>query len=204
MKRFEIAGLIAGLMLAAGGAGCRALPSSYAMMVVGDIVSDIDVKDRQAELMGKTATVADAMFGKPSAILVDPRRDRRLIVYPVKGDLLGKKRFVVELVEDRIVALSKTTENIDGAEDIIKAAALRDKLLKRTPSECRRAGDFDRPVLVLRDQNTWNLVHVYDVRNITNLRGARYCVLKFDADNRCQEVKLVGVAASTKDDPAGG
>jgi len=198
-----MASLIAGMMLAAGSAGCRALPTSYAMMVVGDIVSDVDVKDRQAELMGKTATAADAMFGKPRAILVDPRRDRRLIVYPVKGDLLGQKRYVVELVEDRIVALSKTTENIDGAEDIIKAAALRDKLLKRTPSECRRAGDFDRPALVLRDQNTWNLVHVYDVRNITNLRGARYCVLKFDADNRCQEVKLVGVAASTKDDPAG-
>ncbi len=204
MKNFGIASLSGVLMLVATGAGCRALPVSYAMMVVGDVVSDIDVKDRQEKLVGKTATAADAMFGKPRAILVDPRRDRRLIVYPVKGDLLGQKRFVVELVEDRIVALSKTSENIDGAEDIIKAAALRDKLLKRTPSECQEAGDFGRPALVLRDQNTWNLVHVYDVRNVTNLRGARYCVLKFDTDNRCQEVKLVGVAASTKDDPVGG
>ena len=110
----------------------------------------------------------------------------------------------MELVQDRIVALSKTSENIDGAEDIIKAVALRDKLLNQAPSECQSAGDFGKPALVLRDQATWNLVHVYDVRNITNLRGARYCVLKFDADNRCQEVKLVGVAASTKDDPAGG
>ena len=204
MKSFGIASLSAGLMLAATGTGCRALPSSYALMVVGDVVSDVDVKDRQEDLVGKTATAADDMFGQRLATLVDPRRDRRLIVYPVKGDLLGQQRFVVELVEDRIVALSKAAENIDGAEDMIKAAALRDKLLERTPSECRSAGDFGRPALVLRDQNTWNLVHVYDVRNVTNLRGARYCVLKFDTDNRCQDVKLVGVAASTKDDPVGG
>ncbi len=204
MKSFRTASLSAVLMLAAASAGCRALPASYAIMVVGDVVSDIDVKNRQEDLVGKTATAADGMFGQRLSTLVDPRRDRRLIVYSVKGDLLGQKRFVVELVEDRIVALSKTSENIDGAEDIIKAAALRDKLLKRTPSECQRAGDFGRPAVVLRDQNTWNLVHVYDVRNITNLRGARYCVLKFDADNRCQDVKLVGVAASTKDDPVGG
>ncbi len=204
MKSFGIASLSAVLMLAATSSGCRALPASYAIMVVGDVVSDIDVKNRQEDLVGKTATAADGMFGQRLATLVDPRRDRRLIVYPVKGDLLGQKRFVVELVEDRIVALSKTSENIDGAEDMIKAAALRDKLLKRSPSECQSAGDFGRPALVLRDQKTWNLVHVYDVRNVTNLRGARYCVLKFDADNRCQDVKLVGVAASTKDDPAGG
>ncbi len=204
MKSVGIAGLSVGLMLAATGAGCRALPASYAMMVVGDVVSDIDVKNRQEELVGKTATAADAMFGKPRATLVDPRRDRRLLVYPVKGDLLDSSRYVVELTGDQIVALSKTTENIDGAEDLIKAAALRDKLLERTPSECQRAGDFGRPALVLRDQSTWNLVHVYDVRNVTNLRGARYCVLQFDADNRCQDVKLVGVAASTKDDPVGG
>ena len=77
MKRLGIASVSAGLMLAATGAGCRALPSSYAMMVVGDVVSDIDVKNRQEELVGKTATAADAMFGKPRAILVDPQRDRR-------------------------------------------------------------------------------------------------------------------------------
>ncbi len=163
MKSFGIASLSAVLMLAATGAGCRALPASYAIMVVGDVVSDIDIKNRQEDLVGKSATAADGMFGQRLATLVDPRRDRRLIVYPVKGDLLGQKRFVVELVEDRIVALSKTTQNIDGAEDVIKAAALRDKLIKRTPSECQRAGDLGRPVLVLRDQNTWNLVHVYEV-----------------------------------------
>ena len=85
MKNFGIASLSAVLMLAATGAGCRALPVSYAMMVVGDAVSDIDVKNRQEDLVGKTATAADGMFGQRLATLVDPRRDRRLIVYPVKG-----------------------------------------------------------------------------------------------------------------------
>ena len=72
MKSFGIASLSAVLMLVATGAGCRALPVSYAMMVVGDAVSDIDVKNRQEDLVGKTAAAADGMFGQRLATLVDP------------------------------------------------------------------------------------------------------------------------------------
>jgi hypothetical protein len=44
-------------------------------------------------------------------------------------------------------------------------------------------------------------VFVYDVRNFTNLRGARYCLLRFDSSDKCCDVKLVGVSASTKEEP---
>jgi hypothetical protein len=45
-----------------------------------------------------------------------------------------------------------------------------------------------------------NLIRVYDVKGITDLLGAKYCVLRFDASDRCQDIRLVGIPASTKED----
>ena len=41
-----------------------------------------------------------------------------------------------------------------------------------------------------------NLVRVYDIRGATDLLGAYYCVLSFDGQDRCTEIRLVGVPAS--------
>ncbi len=116
--------------------GCRAHPGSLAMMLVGDLVNDADVKQRSEALMGRNITAADSLFG------------------------------------DRLETL----------------AACRAKL--------------GRPVLVMRNLVNGTLVRVYDVRNKTNLRGGRYCVLRFDSGDRCRKINLVGVSASTKSDPA--
>ncbi len=56
-------------------------------------------------------------------------------------------------------------------------------------------------MLVMRNLVNGTLVRVYDVRNVTNLRGGRYCVLRFDSSDRCRKINLVGVSASTKSDP---
>ena len=43
--------------------GCRANPANLAMMVVGDAISDSDVKGRESRLIGQRLTAADSMFG---------------------------------------------------------------------------------------------------------------------------------------------
>ena len=193
------------VMLATFVCGCRAHPVSLAMMLVGDAVSDADVKQREPKLMGQGLGAADAMFGPRTETLVDTRdSNRAMLVYPVQGDLLSRLRYVVEASDGRIVALSKSQQNIDGAEDAIKTVGLKDKLIGKTPEACQREAEFGSPLLTLRSQDSGDLVHVYDVRSWTNLRGARYCVVRFDSRNRCHDVKLVGVSASTKEDPAGG
>jgi hypothetical protein len=191
-----------GFFLLAVAGGCRAMPPSLAVMVVGDTVSDSDVRDKADQLLGKSESAADAMFGARVNTLVDPRRDRRMLIYPTSKN--QKQRYVVEVEDNEIVALTKAVENIDGAEDLIRSTSLRKDLLGKYPTTCRREAKLTWPILELREQATGFEVQIYDVRNVTNLRGARYCILKFDASNRCTEVKLVGVSASTKDDPIRG
>lgn len=182
--------------------GCRAHPVSLAMMLIGEAVNDADIEDRAEELIGKNVRSADQMFGARQETLEDTNRaGRELIIYPVKGDLMGSSRYVVEASRSTVVALTKTKRNIDGLEDVIKQASLKAKLIGKNPRECSQDGDLGRPLAVLRSRDTGNMVRCYDVSNFTNLRGARYCVLRFDANDRCAEVALVGVSASTKSDP---
>ena len=185
--------------------GCNAQPDSMAMMVVDEPVSDADVEGRRSELLGRGPEAADAMFGSRVETLVDIRRSgRQLLIYPDQGDRRGASRYVVEVSGGRIRSLTKAKRNIDGVEDTIKKAGLERKLIGESPAKCEFEAGLGSPKAMLHSQDTGQLVRVYDVRNRANLRGARYCVLRFGLNNACESVHLVGVRASTTRDPASG
>ena len=195
--------LIAVVFTAFAAGGCRAYPSSLAGMVVGDLISDVDVDSRRSELIGQPATAADRMFGARMETCDDVQRQGvSMIAYPVTLDVLGSSRYIVEVVDGRIVSLSNAKQNIDGSEDMIKAALLKQKFIGKTPIQCRVEGDLGPPLRTLRSREKRQLLRIYDVKNWTNLRGARYCVLRFGAKDLCENVKLIGVSATTKKDPA--
>ena len=106
----------------------------------------------------------------------------------------------MEVRNGKVVALTKTQFNADGVEDVIKQIALSNKLLGKNPRECRIEGRLGQPVLKGQSLETGEDVFFYDVRNWTNLRNARYCVLRFENDS-CKSIRLLGVSASTKKDP---
>ncbi len=181
------------------GYGCRAHPSTIAMTLVGDVVSDVDVELRYKKLAGASPAAADEMFGKRAVTFVDINRtDRELLLYRVPGDVLGTSRYLVEVRDGKIVAIDKKVKNKDGVEDIVKNVAWRGKFIAQDPRQCERAGKLKPPVLVLRAKETGNLVRIYDVANWTHLGGARYCVLRFDSADLCEDINLVGLAASSK------
>ncbi len=185
--------------------GCRASPFSLATMIVGDVANSVVLEGQRKELFGKTAGEADVAFGERVETLEDRANTRRvLIFYRVQADLLDNARIVVELVDGKIVALTKAVRNIDGVEDMVRASGLKDKIIGLSAAECQRKGELGKPIAVLRCKETGRLVRVYDVRNVTNLRGARYCVLRFDDADLCNEVHFTGVSASTKKDPLRG
>jgi len=192
--------VVAFLVLAS--AGCRAHPVSLVTMLVGDAVNDADVKDRRDLLMGKPETASDNMFGPRLETLVDvDRQGVSMIFYPVKGDLLKSSRYIVEVENGVIVVFTKTKQNIDGVEDVIHNASLEKKLLGKSPAECSQEDDLGAPLRTLRSREKDQLLRVYDVRNWSDFMGARYCVLRFDGNDRCQSVALIGVSASTRKDP---
>ena len=205
LSRRALAGrlILSGIaLLAFAAGGCRAHPGSLASLIAGDAINDADVKDRRSKLMGQDETAADRMFPPRLETLDDvERRDVRLIFYPVKNDLFKKSRYVVELEAGAIVVLAKTKVNIDGVEDLIHNANLKKKLIGKAPAQCSRDGDLGAPLRTLRSREKGQLLRVYDIRHWTDFMGARYCLLRFDGRDRCQDVTLMGVSASTKKDP---
>lgn len=190
-----------GLLLVAS-AGCRLHPVSLAAMAIGDVINDGDVKKRQEKLHGQPVSAADEMFGAREETLVDAQDPQReLMTYLVKGDPLDTQNWVVEARGGKIVALSRVKRNIDGVEDVIKAAAIKPKVLGKSPDVCRQDAELKEPLATLRSRETGETMRVYDVRNWTNSRGARYCVLRFDGEERCTSIHLVGVSASTEENP---
>jgi len=188
--------------LALASTGCRAHPASLATMLVGDAINDADVKDRRGLLMGKPETAADSMFGSRLETLVDiDRQGVSMIFYPVQGDILHTSRYIVEVENGVIVVFAKTKQNIDGVEDLIHNASLEKKITGKAPAECSQEGNLGAPLRKLRSREKGQLLRVYDVRHWTDFMGARYCVLRFDGRDRCQSVSLIGVSASTREDP---
>jgi hypothetical protein len=117
--------------------------------------------------------------------------------YSVKGDVLNNYRWVVEIEHNRIVALAKLQQDPDGGRDIITKALLKEKVMGKTPKQVQAQDYFKKPVLVLRSRTTGKMIHVYDVRSVVDLLGAKYCVLEFNKANRCDNIRLVGIPAST-------
>ncbi|MGB2613162.1 MAG: hypothetical protein WBE06_00430 [Phycisphaerae bacterium] len=192
----------AAAFLTLAAAGCRAHPISLVTMLVGDAVNDADVKDRRELLMGEPEAAADSMFGARLETLVDvDRQGVSMIFYPVKGDLLKSSRYIVEVENGKIVVFTKTKQNIDGVEDLVHNASLEKKLVGKSPAECSEEDDLGVPLRTLRSREKNQLLRVYDVKNWSDFMGARYCVLRFDASDRCESVALIGVSASTREDP---
>jgi hypothetical protein len=183
-------------------AGCRLHPVSLASMAIGDAINDADVKKRQEKLFDQPVSAADEMFGDREETLVyADDTQRELITYPVKGDLLNSQNWVVESRNGKLVALSRVKRNIDGVEDVIKSAAIKPKVMGKSPEDCCRDAEFKEPIATLRSRESGEIMRVYDVRNWTNSRGARYCVLRFDENDRCKHINMLGVSASTTKDP---
>jgi hypothetical protein len=182
--------------------GCRAHPVSLATLIVGDAINDADVKDRRSKLMGQDETTADTMFGQRLETLVDAeRQDVIIIFYPVKNDLFKKSRYIAELDGGKIVMFAKTKQDIDGIEDLIHDANLERKLAGLTPAQCSKDGELGAPLRTFRSKEKNQVLRIYDIRHWSDFMGARYCVLRFDRNDRCHDVTLMGVSATTKKDP---
>ncbi|MEK6643224.1 MAG: hypothetical protein AABZ08_04890 [Planctomycetota bacterium] len=193
--------LLCGVLLVSA-AGCRLHPVSLASMAIGDAINDSDVKKRQEKLFDQPVTAADEMFGKREETLVyADDAQRELITYPVKGDLLNSQNWAVESRNGKLVALSRVKRNIDGVEDVFKTAAIKPKVMGKSPEDCCKDAELKESLATLRCRETGEVMRVYDVRNWTNSRGARYCVLRFDEKDRCTNVRLLGVSASTTENP---
>lgn len=198
-KAARHAGLWVGVLLPLVAVGCNPYSTAVKLgvRVVGDVVNDEDTAGHARKLIGQPVAAADSTFGKRLRTLEEVRTSRQMITYPVKDDLLNSYRWAVEAENGRIVALAKLQNNPDGGTDIAEKLLLKEIVDGKTLGQVQSHKYFSKRILTLRDSATGDLLRVFDVSNITDFMGGRYCVLRFDASNACKEIWLVGCPAST-------
>lgn len=190
------------LLLLASAAGCNPISTGAKLgaRLAGDLIEDGDVKQRGESLVGRPVSAADEMFGKTIDVFKDVRSDRCWRTYPVKLDVLGRQRYVVEVFGGKIVAVSKA-EKSDRKIDIPRGIVLKEKVKGKSPQECQAKLEFGQPLLAARSENTRQLVQIYDAGMMTDLGTPHYCIVRFDANDRCEDLQFMAVGASTKKDP---
>jgi len=207
LRRWVYLGPLGLAGLAACASGCimtdvYSKGAKIAFKLVGDAVQESDVDQHAKKLMGQPLAQADAALGTPMEQFEELRTKRQVVVYPVSGDVLSRYGWVIESQQDRIVAVSKVHKENPSGMAVVKKLMLQDKLVGKTAAEIGRDEKYRNPLFILRQRATGNLVRVYDVSKFTDLLGARYCVMRFDSADRCESVRILGVAAPTKQDPA--
>lgn len=192
-------------VLLACAAGCNPVSTGVKLgvRVMGDVIEDVDVKQKGDALVGRPVSAADEAFGARIDSFKDVRSDRRWQTYPVKLDLLGQQRYVVEVSGGRIVSVSKSDKS-GRKVDIPLEIILKEKLKGKSPQECQAGLKYGPPLLAVRSESTGQLVQLYDAGLPTDLGTPHYCIVRFDANDRCEDIDFVAVGASTKKKPVGG
>jgi hypothetical protein len=81
--------------------------------------------------------------------------------------------------------------------DIPRKVYYQEKLKGKTLRECQAVLNMGPPLMTVQSAKTGQLAQMYDARMVEGVGGMKYCVVKFDARQRCCEVNLVGVSASS-------
>jgi hypothetical protein len=183
--------------------GCS--PASVAMhaakigvQVVGDEVAKEETAKEAPNILNGSAADADRRYGPPRNVFIDLQTGRELRVYNVANDMLGNKRWLVELQRGRIDSLTQAAVNPDLGSDQVKALALHETLKGKTPDDIRNTAVLDKLVFkstprVLKRMPSGNRVEVYNVTSFMDVTGSRFIAVGYDSSVRCDEVRFIGL-----------
>lgn len=178
------------------GAGCRAHPISLALTLAGDVIDGQEIDTMEPALLGEPAAAADEIFGLRHDTLIDRQTGGRWLVYAEAREDMAESFYVVETAPDETITnLFKCKRNIDGLEDLYKIRELEHKTIGATREECEQLGSLGEPIYHLFSTATGYEAYFYDARNITHTRLARYWILCLDPQERCWEIRMIGVTA---------
>ena len=197
MRRTCFAAAYAAAILVA--AGCNS-PAGMAVQLVGKAIDSEETKKLGEELIGKPPADADAKFGQPVDVLAQVGGPQKWRVYPVSADVWGDQRYVVEVSGGAIAGIFKANRDATGT-NLAHQMFLDQKMKGKSLSECETALGMGRPLLTVRSETNGAMSQLYDARTIRGFGSPKYCRLRFDASQHCEEVKIVDVKASAGEKP---
>jgi hypothetical protein len=199
MKKTTALGSTCVVIVALSSAGCHS-PAGMAMQLFGKAVDTVETQALGDELVGQNMAAADVRLGKASDAWREVGGSREWRVYPVAMDVLGSQRYVVQVVDKMITAVAKVKIDATGVE-VARKLMYQDKVIGKSPEDCETALGMGPPLVTARSESTGMISQLYDARIVKEVSGRQYCRLRFNSNERCSEVALVDVSASSKDDP---
>jgi len=195
---------LAVVAMAALNSGCIGSGVGMAVNVIGGVIDSADVKEKEKDLLGKPPSAADEMFGERLDTMRQQGGQRVWAIYDVKGltNPLGKDSYVVEVTGGTIHSLSRVETTPDAKIDLPRVALIEEKVTGKPPAECQQELE-QAPIVTVRSERTGQLRQLYDGRIIKVFKKPYYCILKYDANDLCEDVDFQKVGASTRDDPYG-
>ncbi len=181
--------------------GCSVTPMGMAMHLAGEAVNDVDAREKAKQCVGVTVPEADAKLGAPIDVLADVHSTRTWRSYSVPMDPLKSSRYVAEVNNGRVIALSKVQRYSDAAVYAATLAVLTPKVKGKTSAQCQSNLEMGPPLLTVRSQKTGRLIQLYDARMVKELQAPHYCILRFSRANSCEEIDLVKAYRADGRDP---
>ena len=146
------------------------------------------------------SAAADEMFGQRLDAFQEVNGTRQWWTYPVDLDVLDKYRYVVEVSDNKIVSLTKVSKG-DSKIDIPRRLILKQKVQGKRPKECQAELGLGPPLLTVRSKMTKRLVQLFDAKIFDIPGDPQYCLLRYDDQDRCEDLEFQEAEASTKKDP---
>ena len=170
--------------------------------LVGEVVHEVDVDKKGERLVGRPPEAADRELGEPLDLLREEGRDRQWRVYAVDLDILNKFRYVVEVSDNKIQALTKV-HLTKSKLDILKKLILKDKCAGRSPPECEAILELGPPILAARSEISGKLVQLYDSGGIEieGISEPTYCRVWYDEQGVFEDLDIITATSSTKEEP---
>ena len=173
---------------------------SVGVGLFGGVVDRIDVDDLEKKLIGADVAAADEELGERIDSLHDVHSNRSWLEYPARSDPFNKDRYVIEIKQDKIIAITRIEKTPDAKFDIPRALILEGKVKGKPISECEALLEMGKPLATVRRESTGNLNQLYEGRMV-KVGDSYYCILLFDENDICEDVEFHGVGASTTDKP---
>lgn len=188
-----------GIILLTVAVGCHS-PAGMAIQLVGKAVDCAETMELEKELVGRRVDAADAKLGTPKDVWRQVGGPNEWRVYPAPLDVVGNQRCVVQVARRKIVSVTKVQFDGSGVE-LARKLMYDQKVRGKTPRECESALNMGPPVVTARSEMTGLLAQLYDAKMVPGVGSPQYCRLRFDANERCSEIAVADVKASSSSDP---
>ena len=170
--------------------------------LVGEVVHEVDVDKKGERLVGQAPEAADRELGEPLDLLREEGGNRQWRLYSVDMDVFKKFRYVVEVSDNKIQALTKA-HLTKSKLDILRKLSLKDKCEGKSPRECEAILQMGPPILAARSEKSGKLVQLYDSGGIeiAGISEPTYCRLWYDEQEVFEDLEIITATSSTKEEP---